>query len=621
MSADVQIRISERGGARTASTFNQLHGKVKSLKSQMLSFGASMGVGIGGAALVRSVVNVDAALTRLVIAAGKGPAAIAKLRADVRKASTATGKSAGDLVAGMARVVEITGDFDLATSSMSALGKISTATGSDIESVAATAAELGQKMGIAGGDLEHVFDILAVQGKKGSFELKNMAQEFPSLLANLAAFRVKGEGAIRTFGAFLQIARRGKGSAAETASAVNALMASLRNLATQKKLSAMGIKNVGSSNPVDTFMALIRKTKGDPTKIATALGGRHEATSAILPLATMFQQTGGFKEMEDIQNVDKLGAIGADFSTWMTSAAGQLDRAKNEIENVAIDKLTASIRGLAKHGNALVEGIQWVGDHFGGVVAGLVALKFAPSVIGGIRGLRAGSAASAAVSAAGAVSRVQPVFVVNMPGAHMGQAAGYGLGGMSQGAAATTRELKTFRSTVRDAGGVLGALGLVAQAGAAGYALGTLVDKLTGASDAFSEAAWQILHPEEYRRRAKAAADQRKNEWLGGFSKTDQQQLGGAKNMREYAKLEAVRRMKEFAANPATGRMGGDESLQNFAASAGRTGGMSAGDVAALLPELRAIVAAVQKQEVMVTMTDFLGLGRPALMQGRGPRQ
>ena len=432
MAQEVQIRATERGFAQVGASFSRLQKQAGSLKGSMLKLGAGLGLGFGAASLVKGVMNVDAAITRLVIASGKGPEAIGKLRAQVLAASRSTGKSTSDLVAGMHKIVEITGDYDLAAGSVEALGRVSNATGANIEDIAAAAAELGQKMQIKPEGIERVFNILATQGKAGSFELRNMAAGFPSLLSSLAAFNVQGEGGIRTFGAFLQIARRGFGSAEQTVTGVTALMATLRKADVQKRLGGLGIKNVGSTNPVETLMKLVAKTGGNATKIAQVLGGRHEAQAALLPLGQMFRKNGGFGEMLELEGVASIGVIAKDFSTWMTSAAGQLERAKNEMENVAIERLSESVRGLASHGVSLVKGIRFVGDNFEAIAAGLLALKFAPGLIGMLG--KAGGVAGAAGALGGA--GVTPVFVTNFPAALGGAATGAGAGAAGAGAAA-----------------------------------------------------------------------------------------------------------------------------------------------------------------------------------------
>jgi TP901 family phage tail tape measure protein len=601
MAQEVQIRATERGFAQVGASFNRLQGHVRGLKSSMLSLGAGLGAGIGAASLVKSVVDVDAAITRLVIASGKGPEAIAKLQAQVRAASTATGKSTSDLVAGMHKIVEITGDYDLASGSIEALGRISSATGAGIEDVAAAAAELGQKMQIRPEGIERVFNILATQGKAGSFELRNMAAGFPALLSSLSAFGVKGEEGIRTFGAFLQIARRGFGSAEQTTTGVAALMASLRSDKVQKRLGAIGIKNVGQTNPVETLMKLVQKTGGDATKISKVLGGRHEAQAALLPLGKMFRDTKGFGEMSKLSGVQDLGAISKDFATWMGSAAGQIEKAKNEMENVALDKLSAGLRGLAKHGDVLVQGINWVGDNMLLVGSALMGLKMS----GKLRGILGGMATAAAAGAEAGGGRGRDEFgrFTSLPPT-----------------LESTKRLASFSQSVANAGGALNALSSVLAAGALGYSIGTLIDQTFKLSDAISEGLFDILHPGERARRAEVRAKEkietqyRQGEAQYGMTKREEASGGMLEHARRYVRSGAGGR-------GARGSRMTDIATEGLTKDA-RAAGYSEAAIAMLVPVLMRAAKAMEKgTKIDLSLEGLLGLSEPTRKAARGSRQ
>jgi len=275
MAQEVQIRATERGFAQVGASFSRLQKQAGSLKGSMLKLGAGLGLGFGAMSIVKDTIKIDAALTRLAIAAGKGPEAVAKLRAQALTASSATGKSIGELIAGANKIAASTGNYDLAIGSMETIGRVSQATGAEIDTVASAYTALARKMKIDPSGIERVFDILATQGQKGGFQLAAMSDGLSSLLAGLSGFNVQGEAAVRTLGAFLQVAKGGAGGQAGAMSGLSALMFSLRDPKAQKRMSALGIKNVGTANPIETLMKLIAKTGGDPTKLATVLPMRN----------------------------------------------------------------------------------------------------------------------------------------------------------------------------------------------------------------------------------------------------------------------------------------------------------------------------------------------------------
>jgi len=593
MAQEVQIRATERGFAQVGASFSRLQKQAGSLKGSMLKLGAGLGLGFGAMAIVKDTIKIDAALTRLAIAAGKGPEAVAKLRAQALTASSATGKSIGELIAGANKIAASTGNYDLAIGSMETIGRVSQATGAEIDTVASAYTALARKMKIDPSGIERVFDILATQGQKGGFQLAAMSDGLSSLLAGLSGFNVQGEAAVRTLGAFLQVAKGGAGGQAGAMSGLSALMFSLRDPKAQKRMSALGIKNVGTANPIETIMKLIAKTGGDQTKLATILPMRKSAKAALIPLIQMFQKTGGFGELLELEGMAPIGKIAKDLKTWTNTAAGQLERAKNEMENVGIDKLSEAVRGLATHGDLLVKGINWAGNNLGTIAAGLVALKLAPGLLRALKG------AGGVGGVTGALGGVQSVFVVNMPGSIPGATP------TATGAATGASRLVQLVSVIN--------------AGALGYAIGTALDQAFDFSGKIAEGMFDILHPGERSRRAAVRAEA----VISGQYAAGEEVYGQTK--RQEAAGGLLEHARTYVRGGAGGRDARGKRMTEIATEGltkeARAAGYSEGAIQTLIPILLRAAKAMEKGTSVDVVIGSMLLDKPPVVRRRGPSQ
>lgn len=123
---------------------------------------------------------------------------------------------------------------------MRAVGRTATAATADIGDMAKTAVVLVDTLGVAPDALANELDRLAFAGKKGSFELKDMARYFPQLGAAAKDAGLTGTQGVATLGAALQIARKGTGDASEAATNTANFF--------QKMMSKETIKNLKDHN-------------------------------------------------------------------------------------------------------------------------------------------------------------------------------------------------------------------------------------------------------------------------------------------------------------------------------------------------------------------------------------
>ena len=118
---------------------------------------------------------------------------------------------------------------------MNVIGRTATGEQAAIADISRTAFAVSDNLKVPIDDLGKSMDILAMSGKEGRFELKDMAAAFPSLTAGAALLGMKGPPAVASLGAALQVAMKGAGEASEAAN-------NLENFI-QKVTSPLAVKN------------------------------------------------------------------------------------------------------------------------------------------------------------------------------------------------------------------------------------------------------------------------------------------------------------------------------------------------------------------------------------------
>ena len=118
---------------------------------------------------------------------------------------------------------------------MNVIGRTATGEQAVIEDISRTAFSVTDNLKVPVSELGKAMDILAMSGKEGRFELKDMASAFPSLTAGASMLGMKGTPAVASLGAALQVAMKGAGEASEAAN-------NLENFI-QKVTSPLAVKN------------------------------------------------------------------------------------------------------------------------------------------------------------------------------------------------------------------------------------------------------------------------------------------------------------------------------------------------------------------------------------------
>ncbi len=463
--------------------------------------GAAM-LGVGGAALaatsVNSAVRLDEQTRRLSIASReRGEAGISpdELRRQFTNTGIASGYKPEEVAAGVARYVAATGDIKTPLANQRTLATVAQGSDAQLTDVFAAAAELSKKLDVKSvEDMSQAFAILSAQGKKGAFELKAMASEFPEVFSSAANAGVRGLGGVRDVGATMQLAMDATGNSSEASTAVNAMFRQLAAKAKQMQSGeAFGGRKVSvyegndPTKPMRNFAAVaidaISASRGNLGQLNEVfdIRGRKALDPMVNKYREAYNKAGGGKVGDEAgraaaaQEFARYRDLPADFSEVQRDAADamkstsvQLEILNTKLQNAVASELFPALQRLTPELERLV---PLVGQAARGFVDMLSF--FARNPFLGLGSLVAGSIlleiAKAGIGAA--VSRALMSLIASTPRIPAGLGTAPALPGLP---AATG----TTGAVLAGAGRALGG-GLVG--GALGYGVGSAINGEQGA--------------------------------------------------------------------------------------------------------------------------------------------
>jgi hypothetical protein len=260
---------------------------------------AALAAGVTGAA-ARDALRLQEVSNRLSISArGAGEEAVdpTALRKEFEATAIRTpGVRSIDIAEAVAQFVGKTGNLDVARKSQDVFATVASATGSQVQDVAAAAADLFQKFDINTVEgMADAMSALAFQGKAGAFELKDAASQFAKLSAAASRFGLdKGAGGVRVLGGLTQIARTATGSPEQAATAVEAMFRQFTSREATKQLRSIGVnpfkdkKGTQTKDVRDLIVETITKSGGNLTKLQGIFGD--EGIRAISPIISAFNE-------------------------------------------------------------------------------------------------------------------------------------------------------------------------------------------------------------------------------------------------------------------------------------------------------------------------------------------
>lgn len=281
--------------------------------------GAAM-VGIGGSVLaagaVSQAVELDERARRLAILgrdAGERGRDPEELRRRITQVAIASGLAPESVARGAEEFTAETGNLEGAIGNLQTFATVAQASGASIEEIARAAAHL-RKLGIESiDDMRQSLASLTMQGKKGSFEIRNMAAEFPEVTAQAANFGLRGVRSLQQLGGLMQVAKTASGTGAEASTAVQSMF---RQLAAKSPQLQSGEAFEGRA--VEVFVG--GDTKGELRDFRDILGD------------ILVQSRGDLPQLQDVFDIRGIKAVNPLISKFREVRTAELAAGRSEKE-------------------------------------------------------------------------------------------------------------------------------------------------------------------------------------------------------------------------------------------------------------------------------------------------
>lgn len=267
---------------------------------------------------------------------------VAELGRTILAVSRDANQSAADVQRGIGFLVAAGLDSTRAQASIRTIGRTATASGADIEDLAKASFTLIDSLKIKPEGLQGALDILALSGKEGNVELRDMAKTLPALGSSFVALKMQGREAAATMGAALEIARKGAGDADEAANNMRNFMAKILSPETLKKArKKFGLDLYGviqeaqrtGHNPFEAAMqSIMRATAGDQKKIGELFSDM-QVQNFLRP---MIQNWDEYTRIKNKALNSSAGTTDRDFASVMSTAGEQMRALRNSAGRLAI---------------------------------------------------------------------------------------------------------------------------------------------------------------------------------------------------------------------------------------------------------------------------------------------
>lgn len=333
--AQQRLAASQRAVEANAARRKELGGKFMGAVGAAVATGFAIGQPVTNAARFNrenQLIGNTANMTREEVAA---------LGRTIMSEAKITNQGADELQRAIGFLVAAGLDARTAEASIRTIGRTTTAAGADIEDLSKASFTLIDALKIKPEGLQGALDMLAVAGKEGNVELKDMAKVLPTLGASFVALKMGGTEAVATMGAALEIARKGAASADEAANNMQNFMVKMMSPETLKKAK----KNFGldlykiitdaqtkGKNPFEAAVEAIKKATGGDQKKIGDLFQDMQVQAFLRPIMQNWKEYGEIKEKALKQSA---GTTDRDFALMMEQEAEQMKAAKIAADNLA----------------------------------------------------------------------------------------------------------------------------------------------------------------------------------------------------------------------------------------------------------------------------------------------
>jgi len=323
---------------RKASAFNKTQALVarssNAATAAMLRFAAPAALAYGAQRVVREFAGVERTLTRIGINADASREQMADVFKELQQVAQATATPVDNIVSGLDSLIASGKSLDEAMALIGSVSATAQAAGADFGQMATTADAVSNSFGIAGESMQGAFDILAMGGKAGKFELRDMAAELPSLAPAFAALGYEGEDGLKRLTAALQTVRMETGTSGEAATSFMDVLTKMNSVTVSnsfKKQFGVDLRNEmkkAKAAGEDTLEAFIRLSKeavdGDMSKLPLLFTDKQ----MLIGMRALMNHTGEYTELLK-ELASATGTVAKDQARVLADTQAGIDRMAN----------------------------------------------------------------------------------------------------------------------------------------------------------------------------------------------------------------------------------------------------------------------------------------------------
>ena len=273
---DMKLNILVSLKDRISNSLGRLTSNLERMGAVMRKIGA-VGAIIGGISFMAPLNEAAAFQQQLIDIAGTAELTGAKAFKFVDEAKTkyetlalGIGQTSETVAAGAGKMIAAGLDLADVEASLKDIGIAATAANASFDDMAGVATSMMQNLKVPASEVRDSLGALVAAGKLGSFELKDMAREFPNLTSQVSKFGVTGREAVNFLGAGLQVAMKGAADTSIAANNFSNFLSKALAPKTIKNFKSMGVdiekvmKDAATKgiNPLEAVLAKVRDITG-----------------------------------------------------------------------------------------------------------------------------------------------------------------------------------------------------------------------------------------------------------------------------------------------------------------------------------------------------------------------
>ena len=300
------------------------------------------------AAPIKAAATFEDRLVDIGQKAGKTREEMKRVGEEISRIAKSTTRSQQEVADAMDNLVGRGLNFDTAFKALPTIGKAATAYKAEIDDMASTSMALMDNFKVKAEQLPEVIDRLSQASKAGAFELKNMAKEFPQLLAIGQMRGMTGVIGATQIATALQVVQKGAGTPEQAATNLRNVLQKMDFEETRNKFGAAAMKRDALAHrtsladaPDFVKRALATNFAGMKAKEVKEVEGVYKAQwlkGELLKRARL-----GESPIEAIRSVTR-DVIGAD---KLDAMVARMQKAGKSADDIAKALIEAKINGIS----------------------------------------------------------------------------------------------------------------------------------------------------------------------------------------------------------------------------------------------------------------------------------